>query len=96
MCRYQHHNRDVRHSVQMTPRSIVPGLLMLALFVFVFSKLWWLVFFLPFAFFWFGGKKWAWQCEDGDDAARDEKRKNDDLFYEDEKPKRDQRSYDII
>lgn len=70
---------------------------MLFLFFFVLSKIWWLFLLIPAAFFVFGGSK-KWDCESPSFIEVDaEKRKNDDLFYEDEKPKRREDSnYEII
>lgn len=68
-------------------KPVLPGILMFVLFVFIISKAWWLLFFLPLFFgFIFKSNGGCWMPFDHDDSDPG-KRKNDDLFYPDDKPK---------
>lgn len=98
-----HHGHHHHHY-----RSPFPGILLFFLAIFIFSKLWWLIFLLPALFFLaIGSKAWkagAWEdCESPWTVrVETEKRKNNEFYgedddYFDDKPKRQSdRDYEII
>lgn len=89
-------------------RSPFPGILLFFLAIFIFSKLWWLIFLLPALFFLaIGSKAWKSGAWDGCESPRTirveaSKRKNDEFYSEDDEyfddnPKRQSdREYEII
>lgn len=88
-------------------RSPFPGILLFFLAIFIFSKLWWLIFLVPVLIFLFvGSRAWRAGAWDGCESPRTirveaGKRKNDEFYgddeYFDDKPKRqNDRDYEIV